>query len=274
AGPARRSAHGTVELFAFGCGNSAACPRYLDVMRLEVSTLAGRPDLADESVSSDLPAFMGADPSLWDLVSVRHCYPALQLVGRIAEQTVATAQAAPIAWTGVPADLPPQGWDEVVGAAVRAACGGQQASAVSALIITVDKEHRGLGLSSLMLSAMKDAVRDAGFRDLVAPVRPTLKHFEPHTPMREYAARQRDDGLPWDPWLRTHVRAGGVITGICPASMTIGGSLAQWRAWTGLEFSTDGAVEVPGGLVPVHTSVPHDHAVYVEPNVWVHHRLS
>ena len=243
-------------------------------MRLEVSTLADRPDLREERVSPELPAFMSADPSGWDLASVRHLYPALQLVGRIAGETVATAQAAPIAWTGDPADLPPQGWDEVVGAAVRGACGGNlQPSAVTALIITVASRYRGLGLSSAMLAALKDAAQNAGFYDLVAPVRPTLKHLEPRTPMREYAARRREDGLPWDPWLRVHVRAGGVIAGSCPASMTIGGSLAQWRAWTGLGFDIDGAVDVPGALVPVQVSVAHDYAVYVEPNVWVHHRL-
>lgn len=90
-----------------------ACTRYVDLMRLEVSTLADRPDLADEHVSSDLPTFMGADPCLWDLASVRHLYPALQLVGRAAGQTVATAQAAPMTWSGVVTDLPPQGWESV-----------------------------------------------------------------------------------------------------------------------------------------------------------------
>lgn len=243
-------------------------------MTLDVSTLADRPDLRDERVSSGLPAFMSADPSVWDLASVRHLYPALQLVGQVAGQTVATAQAAPIDWSGDPRDLSPQGWDDVVGAAVRGACGGSQhATAVTALIITVDAEHRGGGFSSAMLTALRDAARAAGFRDLVAPVRPTLKHLEPRTPMRDYAARQRDDGLPWDPWLRTHVRAGGVISHACPASMTVGGSLTQWREWTGLAFDTDGPVEVPGALVPVHAVTAHDYAVYVEPNVWVHHRF-
>lgn len=255
---------------AFAVGS----PRYVRGVTLEVSTLSERPDLSDERVSSGLPAFMAADPSGWDLASVRHLYPALQLVGQVHGQTVATAQAAPIAWSGHTKDLSPQGWDDAVGAAVRGACGGSQhATAVTALIVTVDAKQRGLGFSSVMLAAMKNAARRAGFRDLVAPVRPTLKHLEPHTPMSEYAARQRDDGLPWDPWLRTHVRAGGVITRPCPASMTVGASLAQWREWTELPFDTDGAVEVPGALVPVHVVVAHDYAVYVEPNVWVHHRL-
>ena len=56
--------------------------------------------------------------------------------------------------------------------------------------------------------------------------------------------------------------------------MTIVGSLAEWRAWTGLPFDQDGDVEVPQALVPVHCSLAHDYAVYVEPNVWVRHDLS
>ncbi|XVQ14102.1 hypothetical protein ACQP1W_16645 [Spirillospora sp. CA-255316] len=90
--------------------------------------------------------------------------------------------------------------------------------------------------------------------------------------MGAYIRRTRDDGLPSDPWLRTHVRAGGVIEKVAPASMTISGSLGQWRRWTGLPFDRDGEVEVPGALVPVHCDTAHDHAVYVEPNVWVRHK--
>jgi hypothetical protein len=56
--------------------------------------------------------------------------------------------------------------------------------------------------------------------------------------------------------------------------MTITGTLAEWRRWTGLAFDCTGPVIVPGALVPVHCDVEHDHAVYVEPNVWMRHRLS
>lgn len=86
--------------------------------------------------------------------------------------------------------------------------------------------------------------------------------------MADYAARIRSDGLPWDPWLRVHVRAGGRIVGPCPASMTIAGSLSQWREWSGLPLDRDGDVEIVGALSPVHVSVIHDRAVYVEPNIW------
>ena len=112
-----------------------------------------------------------------------------------------------------------------------------------------------------------------GFADLYAPLRPTMKDMEPFTPFPDYAARRRDDGLPWDPWVRTHVRAGARIIKVAPCSMTIAGTLAEWSQWTGMEFERSGDIPVPGALCPVHVSCEHDHAVYVEPNLWVHHRI-
>jgi len=79
--------------------------------------------------------------------------------------------------------------------------------------------------------------------------------------------------LPEDPWLRVHVRAGGRIVGTCKRAMVIPGLLDEWRSWTGLPFDVSGPVVVPGALVPVQCSVEHDYAVYVEPGVWVHHKL-
>jgi hypothetical protein len=52
------------------------------------------------------------------------------------------------------------------------------------------------------------------------------------------------------------------------------GTLAQWREWTGEAFDRSGEVVISDALAPVHVSVEHDHAVYVEANVWVHHRLA
>jgi hypothetical protein len=92
--------------------------------------------------------------------------------------------------------------------------------------------------------------------------------------MEEYAARVRADGLPYDPWLRTHVRVGGVIVGVAPTSWVITGTPADWRGWTGLAFDADGAVEVPYALVPVRCDTRAGHAVYVEPNVWVRHDVA
>ncbi len=55
-----------------------------------------------------------------------------------------------------------------------------------------------------------------------------------------------------DPWLRVHERLGAHFVKIAPMSMTISGTLAGWRDWTGLPFDVSGDVVVPGALVPVH----------------------
>ncbi len=145
---------------------------------------------------------------------------------------------------------------------------------VSAIEITVATDRQGEGLSGRMLAAMRDNARTRGSAEAVAPVRPNGKPAEPDTPIHEYAYRTREDGLPYDPWLRVHVRAGGVIDSVAPLSMTITGSLPQWRAWTGLPFDTPGPVHVPGALTPVHCAPEEGYAVYVEPNVWVRHALT
>jgi hypothetical protein len=49
--------------------------------------------------------------------------------------------------------------------------------------------------------------------------------------------------------------------------------VAEWSEWTGMNFDRSGDIVVPGALVPVHVSSEQDHAVYVEPNLWVHHRV-
>jgi hypothetical protein len=86
-------------------------------------------------------------------------------------------------------------------------------------------------------------------------------------------ARRREDGLPYDSWVRTHVRAGTQIVKVAPRSMVIAGTIAEWSRWTGLGFTASGPAIVPGALSPIHVSLEQDHAVYVEPNLWVRHRL-
>jgi hypothetical protein len=56
--------------------------------------------------------------------------------------------------------------------------------------------------------------------------------------------------------------------------MVIAGTLAEWSAWTGMRFDKSGPTVIPGALSPVHVSLEQNHAVYIEPNLWVHHRLS
>ncbi|KOV56861.1 hypothetical protein [Streptomyces sp. MMG1121] len=169
--------------------------------------------------------------------------------------------------------LPARGWDEVLLWAFADLRSGTRPDTVSAISVTIAPHAQGHGLSAVMLCAMRDNARALGFREVVAPVRPSAKHREPRTPMTRYAHRVRPDGLPEDPWLRVHARAGATIDSVAAASMTVGASLEDWRRWTGLPFDTTGDVEVPGALVPVRCEAERGYGVYVEPNVWMRHAL-
>jgi hypothetical protein len=133
--------------------------------------------------------------------------------------------------------------------------------------------YRGRGVSQLMLRAMRDNTGARGFADLYAPVQPTEKHLDPQLPFADYVARMREDGLPQDAWVRAHVRLGASIVKMAPCSMVVAGTLAEWSRWTGLAFERSGDVIVPGALAPVHVSCEQNHAVYIEPNLWMHHRI-
>jgi hypothetical protein len=192
---------------------------------------------------------------------------------------VARSFSVPFAWDrkrhgDLPAGLPDGGWDWVIRRSVATRFAGTTPNLVSALEITIQMHRRGSGLATPMLAAMRRNVARLGFTDLVAPVRPNAKSNHPDEPMADYIKRVRPDGLPEDPWLRVHVRAGGRILHPAKTSMTINGTLEDWRKWTGLPFAKDGPVHVEGALIPVRCDVTHGVAVYVEPNVWVHHRLT
>ncbi|QCX77089.1 hypothetical protein C9F11_17165 [Streptomyces sp. YIM 121038] len=252
---------------------------------LTITTLAERPGLAGPMWAMDdsWAEFVGHD-----LVARSHmglipeAFPEYVLLATDGqERVVARAFSVPFALRseergGDRAELPDGGWDQVLVWAFDDRHGGEKADTVSAIEVAVDPACQGHGLSGRMLAAMRENARARGFAEVVAPVRPNAKHQEPATPIEEYARRTRDDGLPYDPWLRVHVRAGGVIAKVAPVSMTVSGSLAQWREWTGLPFDGPGGerrVEVPGALVPVHRVPEQGCAVYVEPNVWVRHAL-
>ncbi|MGH3663224.1 MAG: N-acetyltransferase [Micromonosporaceae bacterium] len=245
---------------------------------LEITTLAERPELRDAAgaLANHWPAFMLEDivaDAYWG--QLHDTFSEFILVGLHEGEVIARGISVPFAldFPGRGA-LPPDGWDRVMVWAFANHRSGAAPDTVSAIEILIDPKHQGRGLAAQMVAAMRENVRKLGFDLLVAPVRPTAKHHEPTTPMSEYAFRTRDDGLPHDPWLRVHVRAGGGIEKVAPTSMVISGSLAQWREWTGLPFDTDGPIEVPGALSPVECRQAHDYAVYVEPNVWVRHDLT
>ncbi|MFI1867208.1 N-acetyltransferase [Streptomyces jumonjinensis] len=247
-------------------------------MALEITTLAERPGLQEPMwrMPDTWPEFMLHDPIGWAYFSriadelPQHVLVATDEAGDV----VARSFSVPFRFDAEGRrELPATGWDQVLLWAFDDLRHGTAPDTVSAIDITVAAGRQGQGISGMMLDALRKNVRERGLSGLVAPVRPSRKHTESTGSIHEYAFRTRPDGLPHDPWLRVHVRAGGTVQSVAPASMTITGSLDQWRAWTGLPFDAEGPVEVPGALVPVHCEPERGYAVYVEPNVWVRHRV-
>jgi GNAT superfamily N-acetyltransferase len=258
----------------------------LPAERLAICTLAQRPELRPQLFSAEfaaaVPEFMRYDETAALYYGRgnldRYLDFILAAVDREQpDRAIARAVSLPFAFRdGTPGrqELPDCGWDGVIRWAYQDHLAGRAPTAVSALEIIVLPPYRGRGVSQVMLAAMRDNARARGFADLYAPLRPTDKHREPQLPFADYVRQTRADGLPRDSWLRAHIRMGGRIVKVAPCSMVVAGTLAEWSRWTGIRFARSGVAIVPGALSPIHVCCEQDHAVYVEPNVWVHHRLA
>ena len=243
---------------------------------IEISTLAERPELGDRLAGFEggWPEFILHDPignSL--LFPVYDLFPEQCLVATDGDELIGHGASIPFVFPDESRpELPDGGWDRVLVWGTADQRRGREGNVSSALEIVIRPTHLGRGLSHRMLQAMRDAVKVKGHKTLYAPVRPNGKE-DVHQPMTEYVEQVREDGLPVDAWLRVHVKAGGKMVKVAPTSMVVAGTPADWREWTGLPFDRDGDVVVPKALAPVHCDFKHNHAVYVEPNVWVRHDL-
>ncbi len=183
------------------------------------------------------------------------------------DRPLARGRTIPMRWDGTLEDLP----TGIDAAGLRAIAGGEPPTVLVALAAEVLDGHRRRGLSELVITEMARRANAAGLRELIAPVRPTLKERYPLIPIDEYARWRSTDGQPFDPWIRTHTRLGATILRPEPQSMQINGTVAEWEAWTGLPLPADGAYVFPHSLAPLR--VENGHGRYWEPNVWMRHAL-
>lgn len=120
---------------------------------------------------------------------------------------LARAKSLPIRWDGTVDDLP-AGLDD----AFMRSFEEPGVNALCAVVIAVPRELHGRGISSAALAAMRKLAHRHGIADLIAPVRPNWKDRYPLIPIEQYANWRRSDGLPFDPWMRTHERVGGAFS--------------------------------------------------------------
>lgn len=240
------------------------------------ATHADYEQLVEPLADASWPEFMLHDPiagNYWHNLFSRFPEYQFGLLDTETGKAVAMGNSLPLHWDGDPFDLPDGGFDWVMVQAVTDHQQGLQPRTQCAIQIAILPEYRSQGLSSRMVKTMRDIGLGKGFKRLVAPIRPNQKSQYPLTPIDNYITWQTDNGLPFDAWLRVHVRLGAKIIKPCHESMIIRNTIAAWERWTEMKFPESGVYTVPGALTPIQVDIAANEAVYIEPNVWTVHNL-
>jgi hypothetical protein len=247
-------------------------------MEYRIVTLKERFDLfeAQDAICEEAwPEFMMHDPvtdEYW--MTYIKGWKEYQLLMMNGDDILAIINTIPVTFNGTGAeDLPNEGWDAGFLSGIRCLKEGIKPNMLMGVQIVINKKYQGTGLSLPAVKEMSALAKRKGFKDLIIPVRPSEKHKYPLISMGNYLTWEKAPGLPRDGWLRVHIRAGGEVVKICPQAMYIPGTIAQWSKWTGLDIPGSGSYIVPGALNPVQMDVEKDRGIYVEPNVWVRHRV-
>ncbi len=246
--------------------------------RFQVVTVAERPDVLDalDAVNTAAwPEFMHHDSVADELFHYLYdTFPTYQVALLDERGAIAgTGNTIPVRWDGTLDDLPDDGWGGILRRGVEGYHGQIVPTTLSALQAVVAPAYKGQGVSRDILLAMRGVAARHDLNALIAPVRPNQKHRYPLTPMERYITWQDADGQLFDAWLRTHQRLGAAVMKVCPRSMDIRGTVAEWEAWTGMRFPETGSYIIPDALFPLEIDGEADSGLYIEPNVWMCHPL-
>jgi hypothetical protein len=185
-------------------------------------------------------------------------------------EVLAEGNTIPVRWDGTDDNLGP-GIDATLTDAFALHAAGGEPTTVCALAAKVPPRNQRRQLSKVVLQGMAGLGREAGLSWLIAPVRPSLKERYPTIPIDHYARWTRDDGTPFDPWVRVHTRLGARIGPPIPRSLIITGTVAEWESWTQMAFPESGDYVFPAGLATLHIDRDRDAGEYWEPNIWIVH---
>jgi len=233
-------------------------------------------DLTNEIAEASWPEFMLQDPVAaenWHELYERFGGFQFALMDTEANRMAAMGNSLPFHWDHPIEELPEGGWDWVFLKAIEDHKNGVEPNIQSAIQIAIHPDYQGQGLSSKMAQNMRGIGKSKGFKNLVAPVRPSQKSQYPLISIEDYITWTNDEGLPFDAWLRVHARLGAKIIKPCHEAMKISGTIASWAEWTGMKFPQSGTYIIPGALNPMGMDVEKDKGIYVEPNVWMTHQL-
>jgi hypothetical protein len=240
----------------------------------ETVITSDRPDLQEQSEAALLtvwPEFIFHDQISSELMGqVTESFPRYDI--RILDdgQVIAGSWGVPLRWDGTPGTLP-GGYDEALISAITGHEASVPPDTLCVMAVAVRADRQGAGLGGQALTEMRSVAVNAGLERVISPVRPVLKSRYPLTPMANYARWTRADGAHVDPWIRTHLRLGGVILGPAPRSMIVTGTVAEWEQWASMAFPETGRYVVPGALDLVEIDREQDLGTYAETNLWMRH---
>jgi GNAT superfamily N-acetyltransferase len=189
------------------------------------------------------------------------------------EEPIAVGHSMPLTWDGTVDGLP-VGWNDCLTRGAADHKVGRSPNTLAAIEISIQPEFRGQGVSYRMIEALRSLAAQHGFQAVIVAVRPSLKTLYPLTPMERYIKWQREDGAPFDPWLRVHWRVGGELLKVAHPSMNVEGTVDEWESWAGMKFPDSGHYVHPEAIVPIEINREGDIGCYIEPNVWVHHPIT
>ncbi len=189
--------------------------------------------------------------------------PELSFVVLEEGRPVAVVRAVRLRWDGSSGGAPGAGAGEAL-----ARAGEPGAKTFAVLDVMVAFGARGRGIGRRVLAALDDRRRETGLERLLVLLRPHTKADYPLVPFARYAAFTRDDGEPFDPWLRTAWQVGlRPVRGV-DRSLVARAGLDDWRRWLEVELPGSGPYLVPGAIKPAILETERDEGRYREPHLW------
>lgn len=172
----------------------------------------------------------------------------------------------------------PQGWQATVRDVYENFIGpGVQCDTGVGLFVYVERAHRRLGCSRMLVVAMVECARRNGLKQLVIPLRlPTVYEEKNATKSFRSVALCKDAaGKYRDPWLRLHVQLGAEICGLSERSHQHALSLEDYqrllRSASGDVKTGYEAFELNGEHYRAYVDARRGVAVINEGCVWVRH---
>jgi len=247
------------------------------IMILKLVTTLERNDLiekGDKIVETVYPEFMMHDAiaNKW-FFQLYEKFPEFQYWLLDNEEIVGIGNSIPIYWKDELDNLPDEGWDWALKKGFDDLKAGIEPNLLCGLSITINPKFQGIGLSAEMVKSMVQIGKNCKLDSLIIPIRPTIKKDFPQLDIKQYIVLKREDEQLFDPWLRIQEKLGGKIIKVCSKAMDIRGSVQDWKNWTGVNFPQSGNYKIEGALKTVEIDLEKDEGVYIEPNVWVAHKL-